>query len=73
MEFYIDDLRLPVPIQEVSVKTGADINTISLVNSGEVGLYGGEKLDTLSFSSFFHLADTDHFANTMDFHNQKLL
>lgn len=53
MEFYIDDLRLPVPIQEVSVKTGADINTISLVNSGEVGLYGGEKLDTLSFSSFF--------------------
>ena len=22
MEFYIDDLRLPVPIQEVSVKTG---------------------------------------------------
>ena len=53
MEFYIDDLRLPVPIQEVSVKTGADINTISLVNSGGVGLYGGEKLDTLSFSSFF--------------------
>lgn len=53
MEFYIDDLRLPVPIQEVSVKTGADINIISLAKGGELGIFAGKKLDTISFSSFY--------------------
>lgn len=53
MEFYIDDLRLPVPIQEVSVKTGAEINIISLAKGGELGIFAGKKLDTISFSSFY--------------------
>ena len=53
MEFYIDSLRLPVPVQEVSVKSGTDINTISLAKGGELGIFAGKKLDTISFSSFY--------------------
>lgn len=53
MEFYIDNLRLPVPVKEVSVKSGADINTISLAKGGELGIFTGKKLDTISFSSFY--------------------
>lgn len=53
MEFYIDEMRLPVPVKEIQVKTGADINTVNILKKGEIGLPGGKKLDNISFSSFF--------------------
>lgn len=60
MECYIGDIRLPVPVETISVKTGADVKTVSLVKGGEIGFFGGKKLDTVSFSSFYPSSDRSY-------------
>ena len=60
LEFYIDDLRFPVAIEEVDVKSGSDIKTISLVKKGEIGLWGGEKLDSISFEARLPSSDRSY-------------
>ena len=57
MEVYIDGLRLPVPPKEVSVKDDAEIKTINLVNGDEIGVFGGNKLEEVSFSTFYPSSD----------------
>lgn len=53
MEFYLGDIRLPVPISEVNVKSGSEINIVSLAKGGEIAFFKGRKLENISFSGFY--------------------
>ena len=53
METYINGIRLPVPPREITVKEDGDVKVINIAKLGERSLWGGNKLENISFSTFY--------------------